>query len=167
MVSYYDSSLAIVEYDTLLTLVQHARAQGESIVMTNGCFDLLHEGHIHCLDKAKQLGSRLIVAVNSDNSVSKLKGNDRPVKSLSERMTILGALKAVDWVVSFDDDTPERLIQAVTPDVLVKGGDWQQQCCEIVGSEYVKAHGGQVKLINYCDGYSTTELIHSIRGEIV
>lgn len=167
IVSYYDSTLAVVDHETLLPLVHYAKAQGETIVMTNGCFDLLHEGHIHCLEKAKQLGSRLIVAVNSDDSVKNLKGDDRPIKPLSERMSILSALKAVDWVVSFDDETPERLIQSVMPDVLVKGGDWHQGYTAIAGAQHVKAQGGEVRLIDYRDGHSTTEIIHSIRGETV
>ncbi len=121
----------------LLVAVSDARAHGETIVMTNGCFDILHTGHIQYLLQAQALGRRLIVAVNDDNSVKRLKGSTRPINSLMERMTVLAALRSVDWVVPFSEDTPARLINLVKPDVLVKGGDYRPE--QIAGADGVIA----------------------------
>jgi len=149
----------------LLKMVSAAKAQGEKVVMTNGCFDLLHAGHIQYLSQAKALGQRLIVAVNDDASVARLKGPTRPLNSLTERMMVLGALDAVDWVVSFSEDTPARLIGRVLPDVLVKGGDYKPH--EIAGSEAVVANGGQVTILDFRPGCSTTKLIDKIKSREV
>jgi D-beta-D-heptose 7-phosphate kinase/D-beta-D-heptose 1-phosphate adenosyltransferase len=157
-----DSWLGITNKEQLLLDVADAKAHGETIVMTNGCFDILHTGHISYLEQAKSLGSRLIVAINDDNSVKKLKGPNRPVNSLEKRMAVLAGLRCVDWVVPFSEDTPEELITAVTPDVLVKGGDWQVD--EIVGAKHVIKHGGKVQSLPYVDNHSTTEIIDRIRG---
>lgn len=159
-----DFKSGIIHQDHLCHWVTEAKRQGETIVMTNGCFDILHAGHIRYLTEAKQLGDRLIVAVNSDESIKRLKGADRPINPLSHRMTVLAALAAVDWVVSFTEDTPEALINLILPSVLVKGGDWSVE--NIVGSQAVLANGGQVKSLTFHGGLSTTNLIQRVRGEL-
>jgi D-beta-D-heptose 7-phosphate kinase/D-beta-D-heptose 1-phosphate adenosyltransferase len=138
-----------------------ARSQGESIVMTNGCFDILHPGHIDYLEKARDLGDRLIVAVNDDASVQRLKGCGRPINSVKNRMRVLAALKCVDWVVPFSEDTPERLYSKLLPDFLVKGGDYTES--QVAGGESVKAAGGKVAIIDFLPGYSTTGIIDHIQ----
>jgi len=157
----HNSWLGITNEERLLQDILDAKAQDETIVMTNGCFDVLHAGHIAYLEQAKALGTRLIIAVNDDASVKRLKGQDRPINSLEQRMAVLASLRAVDWVVPFAEDTPLRITKAVTPDILVKGGDWQVH--EIVGAEHVIQHGGQVKALAYIDGHSTSTLINRIQ----
>lgn len=152
----------VVSEDALLQLVEDARARGESVVMTNGCFDILHAGHVAYLQQAASLGQRLVVAVNDDDSVRRLKGPERPVNPLNQRMAVLAALGAVDWVVPFSEDTPERLICRVLPDVLVKGGDYKIE--DIAGSDCVQKHGGSVVVLDFLDGCSTTRVIETIRG---
>ena len=137
------------------------RSKGK-VVFTNGCFDWLHVGHIRYLQEAKALGSLLVVGVNTDDSVRKLKGPTRPVQSENDRAEILAALQAVDYVVLFPQDTPEELIQQVRPDVLVKGGDWKIE--QIAGGTFVSSYGGQVKSLQFVDGKSTTSLIHKARN---
>jgi D-beta-D-heptose 7-phosphate kinase/D-beta-D-heptose 1-phosphate adenosyltransferase len=129
----------------------------KKIVFTNGCFDLLHVGHIRYLQQARQLGDILVVAINTDKSVQKLKGPTRPVQHEKDRAEILAALKSVDFVTLFDQETPLEIIELVKPDVLVKGGDWKPE--QIVGSDFVLKNGGEVKSLKYHDGKSTTELI--------
>lgn len=141
--------------------VKLARRSGEKIVMTNGCFDILHAGHVSYLANARKQGDRLIVAVNSDESVKRLKGEKRPINRLSERMRVLGALEAVDWVVPFNEDTPQRLISEILPDVLVKGGDYKQE--DIAGGAEVIAAGGKVKVLTFEEGFSTTHIINTIK----
>ena len=145
----------------MLEAVNEAKARNERIVFTNGCFDLLHAGHVAYLEEAKALGTRLIVAVNDDDSVRRLKGSSRPVNELADRLAVLSGLASVDWVTSFGDDTPRALIEALTPDVLVKGGDYAVE--DIVGGDWVKRHGGQVEVLTFKDGRSTTELIAAIK----
>ncbi|MFZ5533298.1 MAG: bifunctional D-glycero-beta-D-manno-heptose-7-phosphate kinase/D-glycero-beta-D-manno-heptose 1-phosphate adenylyltransferase HldE [Pseudomonadota bacterium] len=145
----------------LLQRVACARAKGERIVMTNGCFDMLHPGHIRYLREARALGDRLIVAVNDDDSVRRLKGPQRPVNPLPDRAAMLSALDCVDWVVGFSEDTPARLIGAVQPDVLVKGGDYAVN--EIAGGDQVRAGGGEVRVLPFVPGYSTTGLLERVR----
>ena len=156
----HDLPEGVVTESELLSLLKIVRDRGEKIVMTNGCFDILHVGHVEYLIKAKALGHRLIVAVNDDDSVRRLKGSDRPLNTIHARMTILSALGCVDWVVKFSEDTPARLVSAVNPDVLVKGGDYQIH--DIAGSEHVLQQGGDVLTIPLTDGYSTTKLIKKI-----
>lgn len=151
----------VVNEEELQRLVLDARAHGERVVMTNGCFDILHAGHVSYLSKARELGDRLIVAVNDDDSVKRLKGEGRPVNSLMQRMAVLAGLESVDWVVSFSEDTPERLICEVLPDVLVKGGDYQPD--EIAGNQCVADNGGKTVVLEYIDGCSTTQVIESIQ----
>lgn len=135
---------------------------GKKIVFTNGCFDILHRGHLKYLNEAKKLGDILIIGLNSDNSVKRLKGEDRPVNSEGDRQFMLENLKSVDKVFIFEEDTPYDLINAVLPSILVKGGDWAID--QIVGHDIVTANGGQVLSLNFEDGYSTTNLIEKIQG---
>jgi len=151
----------IVTEEQLLQHIGISRSNGERIVFTNGCFDLLHNGHITYLEEAAQLGDRLIVAVNNDDSVRVLKGPHRPVNTLKDRMNMLASLRAVDWVVAFSEPTPQRLIARVLPDVLVKGGDYQP--VEIAGAKEVEQAGGTVKVLSFIKGYSSTELIQKIK----
>jgi len=144
----------------LLDFIAEVRARGETVVMTNGCFDLLHPGHITYLEEAAALGDHLIVAVNDDNSVQKLKGEGRPVNKLADRMHMLAALSCVDWVVPFSEDTPQQLICHVLPDVLVKGGDYRPE--QIAGHDCVADNGGKVKVLGFKAGYSSTDIIQRI-----
>ena len=133
-----------------------------SIVFTNGCFDLLHVGHVRYLQQAKALGKLLMVGVNSDASVRRLKGPTRPVQSEGDRAEILAALSSVDYVIIFDQDTPEELIHLVRPAVLVKGGDWKPEA--IVGGPFVLSYGGQVRSLQFVDGKSTTQIIEKSKN---
>ncbi len=142
---------------------RHLQSQGQKVVFTNGCFDLLHPGHVAYLEKARSLGDALVVGVNTDSSVRRLaKGTGRPVTPEADRARVLAALACVDRVVIFDEDTPLELITALQPDILVKGGDYD--LAEIVGREVVLARGGQVLALPFVPGYSTTELLKAIRS---
>ncbi|MGC8490539.1 MAG: bifunctional D-glycero-beta-D-manno-heptose-7-phosphate kinase/D-glycero-beta-D-manno-heptose 1-phosphate adenylyltransferase HldE [Syntrophobacteraceae bacterium] len=140
--------------------VQAWRSNGEKIVFTNGCFDLLHPGHIHLLEEARALGDRLVVGLNSDGSVKRLKGPKRPILAESDRLVLLKALSCVDLVVIFEEDTPLRLIEALRPDILVKGADYLPE--QVVGREVVEAYGGRVALVSLMDGYSTTRIANKL-----
>ena len=153
----------VIGLDDLLGELASVRRVGEKIVLTNGCFDILHPGHIHYLQQAKTLGDRLIVLVNSDASVRRLKGSGRPINALDHRLAMLAALECVDWVLAFEEDTPREMICRILPDVLVKGGDYRS-VAEIAGHDCVLANGGEVKLLGYVDGYSTTDIIQTIRN---
>ena len=144
----------------LATVLKDLRAAGQRVVMTNGCFDLIHRGHVRYLQQARALGDVLVVAVNDDDSVRRLKGKGRPVNTLDDRMAVLGALGAVDFVVPFSEDTPARLIEALAPDVLVKGGDYVVE--QIAGHESVLARGGDVRVLAFVDGHSTSGLIERL-----
>jgi rfaE bifunctional protein nucleotidyltransferase chain/domain len=148
--------------DELKRIADQARRNGKTVVLTNGCFDLLHRGHVHILREAKALGDILIVAINSDRSVKAIKGPSRPVLSESDRTELLAAMEMVDYVALFDEPDPYDLIAAVRPNVLVKGGDWGSD--QIVGADIVKRNGGKVAVIPYLKGFSTTEIIERIRG---
>jgi rfaE bifunctional protein nucleotidyltransferase chain/domain len=137
------------------------RRRGKRIVFTNGCFDLIHPGHVRYLRAAKRLGDVLVVGVNSDASVRRLKGASRPLVSQRDRCEVLAALEMVDYVTVFSEDTPYALMQAVQPDVLVKGGDWAPD--QIVGADIVRARGGVVRSLRFAKGYSTTALAEKIR----
>jgi D-beta-D-heptose 7-phosphate kinase/D-beta-D-heptose 1-phosphate adenosyltransferase len=156
-----DSQYGIVSEQELVQLIARARAHNERIIMTNGCFDLLHAGHVTYLEQAKALGDRLIIAVNSDASVKKLKGESRPINGLQERMIVLSALACVDWVVAFEEDTPERLYCKLLPDVLVKGGDYSPK--QVAGGDCVIKAGGEVKILQFVEGQSTTSMINKAR----
>ncbi|HFC9429902.1 bifunctional heptose 7-phosphate kinase/heptose 1-phosphate adenyltransferase [Vibrio cholerae] len=157
-----DTDYGVISEDALIEAVKKAQARGEKVVMTNGCFDILHAGHVSYLNHAAELGDRLIVAVNTDESVKRLKGPGRPVNSTDRRMAVLAGLGAVDWVVPFSEDTPQRLIAAVLPNLLVKGGDYKPE--DIAGGKEVIAAGGEVKVLNFEEGCSTTEIIEAIKG---
>jgi D-beta-D-heptose 7-phosphate kinase/D-beta-D-heptose 1-phosphate adenosyltransferase len=158
-------SLKICDEQEISKLVANAQAQDEIVVMTNGCFDILHNGHVDYLQKAKRLGHRLLVAVNSDESVSSIKGDDRPLNNLYDRMQMLAALECVTWVTSFSQLTPERLIGLVKPDILVKGADYAVS--EIAGAASVLEAGGQVKTVELLSGFSTTGLVEKIRNSLI
>ena len=141
----------------LLKRIEFWRTLGDKIVFTNGCFDILHQGHIHLLASCSQLGDRVIVGLNADTSVKELKGSSRPVNNQQSRAILLAATQFVDAVILFEESTPENLIHAIKPNVLVKGGDWKKE--EIVGSNFVESYGGQVKTVPYLNGFSTTQTI--------
>ena len=155
------TGFGIMSESELKNAVTLAKGRGEKIVMTNGCFDILHPGHVSYLENARKLGDRLIVAVNTDNSVKRLKGDTRPINDLTSRMAVLAGLSSVDWLVAFDEDTPQRLIGEILPDLLVKGGDYQPE--EIAGAKEVWANGGDVKVLNFENGCSTSNVIKKIR----
>jgi D-beta-D-heptose 7-phosphate kinase/D-beta-D-heptose 1-phosphate adenosyltransferase len=151
-----------VTLDEAVALVRDARNQGKTVVFTNGVFDLVHPGHTRYLQEARALGDLLIVGVNSDRSVRLNKGPDRPLTPELERVEILQALKCVDAVVVFDEETPHAIVSAIQPDVLVKGADWAENA--IVGRDVVEARGGRVVRIEIQPGYSTTEIVRRIRS---
>ena len=153
----------VLSEDQLKVAVKLAQHRGEKVVMTNGCFDILHAGHVSYLNTAREQGQRLIVAVNSDQSVRDLKGEGRPVNPVERRMAVLAGLGAVDWVVGFSEDTPQRLISEILPNLLVKGGDYKPE--EIAGGAEVIANGGEVRVLQFEEGCSTTEIIKTIRNE--
>lgn len=150
-----------LELDLPGDLLDQWRTTGQKLVFTNGCFDLLHRGHIHYLYEASELGDKLIVGLNSDASVGILKGENRPVKNELNRSEILAALSAVDLVIIFEDKTPLSLIKKVKPDVLVKGGDWPVK--DIVGAEWVIQNGGSVRTLSFIEGESSSKLIDRIQ----
>ncbi len=142
--------------------IKKLKQKNKKVVFTNGCFDILHAGHVNYLSKAKSLGDVLVIGLNSDGSVKKLKGKSRPIVSQKNRAILLAALEAVDFVVVFNDLAPLKLIKLVKPDVLVKGGDWKKE--NIVGYDFVKSYGGKVKSLVYIKGFSTRGLIDKIRN---
>ena len=146
--------------EALVSIVRAAQARGRKVVFTNGCFDLLHRGHVRYLAEARALGDLLVVGLNSDASVEALKGPGRPITPVEERAEVLAALEAVDYVAVFEEPTPERLIAALQPDILVKGGDWTPDM--IVGRETVERRGGEVRALPYVDGASTSGIIERI-----
>jgi rfaE bifunctional protein nucleotidyltransferase chain/domain len=152
---------AVLTLQETIVRVDREKRNGKRVVFTNGCFDLLHPGHIHTLEAARAFGDVLIVGLNSDESVRTLKGPGRPLIPAAERAEILASLECVDAVLIFDDLTPQKVIAALLPDVLVKGGDWPGN--QIVGREEVEAAGGQVVLVDVVQGYSTTEILKKIR----
>jgi D-beta-D-heptose 7-phosphate kinase/D-beta-D-heptose 1-phosphate adenosyltransferase len=147
----------------LKEIVAEAKAGGQKVVFTNGCFDLLHPGHLHLLREAKKMGDCLVVGLNSDLSVKMIKGPNRPIWPERERAEMLAALETVDYVISFDEADPRKLIEALGPDVLVKGGDWTEE--QVVGREIVEQRGGKVAVVPYLQGHSTTKIIEAIRGK--
>jgi rfaE bifunctional protein nucleotidyltransferase chain/domain len=148
--------------DELKTLTAAARTHGKIVVFTNGCFDLLHRGHLHLLREAKALGDLLVVAVNSDRSIQTLKGPSRPIVTESHRLELIAALEMVDYVLLFDAPDPYAIISILRPDVLVKGGDWSAE--EVVGRDLVEKSGGKVVRVPYLKGFSTTDIIAKIRS---
>lgn len=156
------SQQKIVSLETLKRNVARHRRAGRTIALTNGCFDILHRGHVSYLEAAKGRKNRvLIIGLNSDASIQRIKGPKRPIIGQKERASVIAALECVDYVVIFNEDTPYRLIKAVKPDVLIKGADWKGK--DVVGSDVVKANGGRVELIKYLTQYSTTRIIETIQ----
>jgi D-beta-D-heptose 7-phosphate kinase/D-beta-D-heptose 1-phosphate adenosyltransferase len=150
------------DLDATLATVQQWKTASEKIVFTNGCFDLLHPGHISLLHQARALGDRLVVGLNTDDSVRRLKGPQRPILAEHDRAAMLSALECVDLVVHFDEDTPIALIEAIQPDILVKGSDYTTD--QVVGKDIVEAYGGKVELVQLVQGYSTTQLTERVRS---
>lgn len=144
----------------LLREIHHLKACGRKIVFTNGCFDLLHVGHVRYLKEAKRLGEILVVAINSDRSTTRLKGPSRPINTQQDRAEVLAALACVDYVTVFDEPDPHRIISVLKPDLLVKGGDWTPETT--IGREIVEREGGRVVVVPYVEGISTTEIISRI-----
>ena len=153
----------VLKRDELIRAREALRREGKRVVFTNGCFDLLHPGHVRYLAEARALGDSLIVALNSDRSVRSLKGEGRPVLSEGERAEVMAALQAVDFVTIFDEETPRELIAALLPDLLVKGGDWPVD--QIVGRQEVEGAGGRVLSLPFVESSSTTEIIERIKGK--
>ncbi|MGH7766422.1 MAG: D-glycero-beta-D-manno-heptose 1-phosphate adenylyltransferase [Candidatus Binatia bacterium] len=147
----------------LETIAAKAKREGKKIVFTNGCFDLLHVGHLHVLREAKKLGDILVVALNSDRSVKEIKGPERPILRESERTELIAALEMVDYVTLFDEPDPLNVIQELKPDVLAKGGDWAAE--KIIGRDFVEGYGGKVAVINFLQGHSTTDIIERMRKQ--
>lgn len=150
----------ILTLPALLESLKNPRAEGRKVVFTNGCFDLLHAGHVLYLEEARALGDILVLGLNSDSSVQRLKGPSRPINKQDERAVVLAALESISYVCIFAEDTPYELIKALKPDILVKGGDWP--ATSIVGSDIVQARGGQVKSLGFSEGLSSTNIIQSI-----
>ena len=144
-----------------IEIINRIKAERKKIVFTNGCFDLLHVGHVRYLAQAKKLGDFLIIGLNSDSSVKELKGEDRPINSFEDRATLLSAIESVDLVIMFEEQTPENLIKDIVPDILVKGGDYNID--DIVGYQTVIQNGGQVKTLSFHNGYSSTNYINKIK----
>ncbi|MTI15598.1 bifunctional D-glycero-beta-D-manno-heptose-7-phosphate kinase/D-glycero-beta-D-manno-heptose 1-phosphate adenylyltransferase HldE [Sansalvadorimonas verongulae] len=153
----------VMTREQLANVVEDARAQGERIVFTNGCFDILHAGHVGYLEEARKQGDRLILAINDDASVHRLKGEGRPINPVERRMAVLAGLEAVDWVLPFHEDTPEELLKLLKPDVLVKGGDYSVE--QVVGAPIVHEYGGEVAVLEFLDNCSTTAIVRKIRRE--
>jgi len=153
--------LKIKKIQALKEEIDRLKSQGKRTVFTNGCFDILHPGHTRYLYAARELGDYLVVALNSDRSVTAIKGRGRPILPEEARADLLAALNCVDGVVIFDEDNPFRVIQDLLPDILVKGGDWSEE--DIIGADVVKKAGGEVKRIPYISGFSTTDIIKKIK----
>jgi len=154
--------MSLKNWDEITYLVKNLRKQNKKIVFTNGCFDIIHAGHVQYLQEAKALGDILIIGLNSDASVKRLKGAERPVNNQNDRAIVLSALKSVDYIVVFDEDTPYDLIKQIKPDILVKGGDWPEN--KIVGHDIVKANGGIVKSLSFRPGNSSTSIIEKMKN---
>jgi len=151
----------IVDWQMARHQVSQWQSNQQKVVFTNGCFDLLHPGHVHLLESARQKGHHLIIGLNSDDSIRRIKGTNRPVNDFIFRSTLLSSLSMVSLVVCFEEDTPLQLIESLSPDVLVKGGDWPVD--KIVGAAYVQAQGGQVFSLPIIEGYSSSKLIEKIK----
>ena len=150
------------DYEEAKVLSDLWKDQGYEVVFTNGCFDIIHRGHLDYLIEARSLGDKLIVGLNSDESVKRIKGKDRPISNMEDRALLLASLLYVDAVVIFEEDTPQSIIEFVVPDVLVKGGDYKKE--EIVGGSYVIANGGEVKVLSFTEGYSSSGIIEKIKS---
>lgn len=145
------------------SIISEWKSTNQKVVFTNGCFDILHAGHVQYLTEARRLGDKLIVGLNSDASVSRIKGSTRPISKLEDRASVLSALRAIDLIISFEEDTPLQLIKNLKPDVIVKGGDYSID--EMIGKEFVEAYGGEVKVLDFKKGYSTSLIIDKFNTE--
>ncbi len=152
----------LVKRDNAADISRQLRQQGKIVIFTNGCFDIIHRGHVEYLEYARGLGDVLFVAVNSDSSVKRLKGNGRPINTLSDRMYVLAGLSATDYITYFDEDTPYNIIKEIKPNLLVKAGDYRAE--QVVGKDIVESYGGRVIIAPYKHGYSTTETIEKLRN---
>ena len=161
MLADQNSGRGVMTAEQLQIVVQDAKAHGEKIIFTNGCFDIIYAGHVGYLAVAKQLGDRLVVAINDDDSVRRLKGAGRPINPVERRMAVLAGLEAVDWVVSFSEDTPEPLLESLQPEVLVKGGDYTKD--QVVGGSYVESYGGMVRVLEFLDNCSTSAIMEKMK----
>lgn len=148
-------------WEEIAAIIKDLKSQNKKIVFTNGCFDILHSGHVKYLAEAKELGDILILGLNSDSSVKRLKGKDRPINNEKERAVVLSALYTISYIVIFEDDTPYKLIKHIKPDILVKGGDWEPK--DIVGSDIVNSYNGEVKSLSFIEGKSTTDIINKLK----
>lgn len=148
-------------WEEIAAIIKDLKSQNKKIVFTNGCFDILHSGHVQYLAEAKELGDILILGLNSDSSVKRLKGKDRPINNEKERAVVLSALYTISYIVIFEDDTPYKLIKHIKPDILVKGGDWKPE--DIVGSDIVNSYNGEVKSLSFIEGKSTTDIINKLK----
>ena len=153
----YKIGSKILSLEALLQRIGFWKTLSEKIIFTNGCFDILHEGHVHLLSQCREMGGIVIVGLNSDSSVKKLKGKDRPINKQHSRAVLLSALECVDAVTIFNEGTPEKLIRSIQPDILVKGGDWKKK--DIVGADFVEGYGGEVRMVPFLKGFSTTGII--------
>ena len=161
MLADQNSGRGVMTAEQLQIVVQDSKAHGEKIIFTNGCFDIIHAGHVGYLAEAKRLGDRLVVAINDDDSAHRLKGEGRPINPVERRMAVLAGLEAVDWVVSFSEDTPEPLLESLQPEVLVKGGDYTMD--QVVGGSYVESYGGMVRVLEFLDNCSTSAIMEKIK----
>ena len=161
MLADQNSGRGVMTAEQLQIVVQDAKAHGEKIIFTNGCFDIIHAGHVGYLAEAKRLGDRLVVAINDDDSAHRLKGPGRPINPVERRMAVLAGLEAVDWVVSFSEDTPEPLLESLQPEVLVKGGDYTMD--QVVGGSYVESYGGMVRVLEFLDNCSTSAIMEKMK----
>ena len=161
MLADQNSGRGVMTAEQLQIVVQDSKAHGEKIIFTNGCCDIIHAGHVGYLAEAKRLGDRLVVAINDDDSAHRLKGEGRPINPVERRMAVLAGLEAVDWVVSFSEDTPEPLLESLQPEVLVKGGDYTMD--QVVGAGYVKSYGGVVRVLEFLDNCSTSAIMEKIK----
>jgi D-beta-D-heptose 7-phosphate kinase/D-beta-D-heptose 1-phosphate adenosyltransferase len=157
------SDRGVMTREQLALVVADARAHGEKVAFTNGCFDIIHAGHVGYLQDARKCGDRLIVAINDDESVRRLKGEGRPINPIERRMAVVSGLESVDWVVSFAEDTPENLLTEVKPDCLVKGGDYGIE--GVVGAEIVQQYGGEVRVLSFLDNCSTSAIVEKIKKD--
>lgn len=163
MKGFSETADRIVTREKAASLIEEWKKEGYRVVFTNGCFDVIHAGHVQYLEQARALGDRLIVGLNSDRSVKRLKGSDRPVNDEYARACVLASLRFTDAVVVFEEDTPLELIKALRPDVLVKGGDYAIE--NIVGTDFVKSIGGKTEIIRFIEGYSSSAIIQRLKGK--
>ncbi len=151
----------IITKEAFIPIRERLEKENKKIVFTNGCFDFVHPGHIHYLNEAKSMGDILVIGLNSDNSVRKIKGEGRPINDQNARALVLSSLEMVDYVILFEEDTPYKLIKTILPDILVKGGDYKIE--NVVGKDIVEGNGGKVKCVSYTEGFSTTSIIEKIK----